>query len=329
MKGRGWLELLSNVKDFEEVLKQSREKSWSIFGKKIMFYVPSFTYYETPDFSSSANAFPSISITGNSCALRCKHCKGKLLETMIPATTPEKLFEVCKDLKDRGCRGCLISGGCSPDGTVPLERFVATFTKIKKELDLKLAVHTGIIEAKTANQLKEAGVDVALIDIIGSDDTIREVYNLHVKVDDYRASLKALDDSGICYVPHIIVGLHYGRLKGERKALELIARYNPEAVVVITLIPLRGTDMGQISPTNPEEIAEIIIEAKELLPKVPIVLGCMRPTGSHRVMTDVLAVKAGVNAIAFPEEDAVELAKSMGLEVRFSHKCCSQIYEDL
>lgn len=315
--------------DLERMLTKSREKSWSVFGKRIMFYVPSFAHYENPYCRSSAVAFPSISITGNSCALKCKHCQGKVLETMISATTPERLFETCEGLKDRGCGGCLISGGCSPDGSIPVERFLDVFAKIKRELGLTLAIHTGIIKEETARRLKKAGVDVALIDIIGSEDTIREVYRLDVSVDDYEASLKALDDSGIPYVPHVIVGLHYGMLRGERKALEMISKYKPEAVVVIALIPLRGTEMEKMPPPSPEDIARVLVEARTLLSKTPIVLGCMRPTGKHRVATDILAVKAGVNAIAFPEMGAIELARTMGLEIGFSQRCCSQIYEDI
>jgi hypothetical protein len=83
------------------------------------------------------------------------------------------------------------------------------------------------------------------------------------------------------------------------------------------------------NPPSPEDIATVLANARLLLPKTPIVLGCMRPTGKHRVKTDTLAIKAGVNAIAFPEEEAIKLAESMGLKMAFSHKCCSQIYEDI
>jgi len=54
----------------------------------------------------------------------------------------------------------------------------------------------------------------------------------------------------------------------------------------------------------------------------------MRPKGEHRTRTDVLAVRAGVNGIAFPVEEAIRLAESMNLEISFSSLCCSQIFED-
>ncbi|MEJ2242792.1 MAG: hypothetical protein P8Y18_11730 [Candidatus Bathyarchaeota archaeon] len=59
--------------------------------KKIRFYAPSFVYYKTKYFCSSPKAFPSISITGSSCSLKCKHCYGKVLETMTPVQTPDAL----------------------------------------------------------------------------------------------------------------------------------------------------------------------------------------------------------------------------------------------
>lgn len=314
---------------FENSLAVARKATWNVFGKKIKFYAPSFSHYENSYFHSSIKSFPSISITGTSCALNCKHCGGKLLETMIPAITPERLFETCKSLKDNGASGCLISGGCLPDGSVPLEIFVEAFRRIKRELGLTVLVHTGIIKEETAKQLKASGVDAVLIDIIGSDETIREIYRLNARVGDYEASLRALKESGIPFIPHIIVGLHYGLLKGEIHSLEMISKYTPKAVVVIAFIPLKRTMMEATAPPSPRDIAKVIVEARRLLPKTPIVLGCMRPPGKHRVETDVLSVEAGVNAIAFPEEAAINLAKSMDLDVEFSYECCSQIYADI
>jgi len=182
---------------------------------KIRFYAPSFVHYKNKYFSSPHEAFPSISITGSSCALKCKHCNGRVLDTMVPSMTPEGLFDVCAKLKKDGAIGCLISGGCLPDGSVPIDKFIDAIAKIKQELGLIVVVHTGVIDLPTAKRLKSAGVDAALIDIIGSDETIREIYHLDVTVSDYEQSLQAFNESGIPFVPHVLVGLHYGKLKGE------------------------------------------------------------------------------------------------------------------
>ncbi len=297
--------------------------------KQLHFYAPSFMYYKTSQYHSSPADFPTISVTGRGCSLRCKHCGGKVLETMFPVNKPQELLELCRKLKSEGALGCLISGGCLPDGSVPFRSFVDVIGKVKRELGLTVFAHTGVIDFQTAKLLKDSGVDAALIDVIGSDETIREVYRLKVSVEDYANSLKALSDSGIDFVPHVIAGLHYGRLKGEFQALKIICTYNPSALVVIAFMPIHGTEMEVTRPPEPLDIARVIVAARLLFPQTPLALGCMRPKGKHRSRTDVLAIKAGVDAIAFPAEDAIHFAQESGYETVFSSLCCSQIFLDV
>jgi hypothetical protein len=274
-------------------------------------------------------SFPSISITGSFCALRCKHCEGKILKTMLPATTPQNLVDVCTEIENRGGEGCLISGGCLADGSVPLGEFVDAIAKVKRSLKLKVVAHTGIIDFRLATRLKEAGVDAALIDVIGSDATIKEICQLDANVDDYERSLSALHDSGIALVPHVLVGLHYGKLLGESQALQMISKYSPSALIIIGLMPMQGTPMQNRTPPTPLELAKVLVAAKLMMPTTPLVLGCMRPKGEHKMKMDTLAVKAGVDAIAFPTEEAVRIAESLRLRTSFSSSCCSQIYVDM
>ncbi|HDQ06106.1 MAG TPA: radical SAM protein [Candidatus Bathyarchaeota archaeon] len=313
----------------KEVVSLIEERNFPNRTGKIRFYAPTFAYYKSKHFRSAPNAFPSISITGSSCALKCKHCNGKVLDTMAPARNPEELFDVCAKLKKNGAVGCLISGGCFPDGSVPIGKFVDAIAQIKKKLGLTVIVHTGITDFSTAKRLKTAGVDAALIDIIGSDETIREVYRLDVSVADYERSLSAFHQVRIPFVPHVLVGLHYGELKGELEALKMISRHSPSAVITIAFMPIRGTPMEKVTPPEPEDIARILVSSRLLMPETPIALGCMRPKGEHRKRTDLLAVRAGVDGIAFPVEEAIRLAESMNLEASFSPLCCSQIFEDL
>lgn len=297
--------------------------------RRVRFYAPSFTYYKTAYFCSSAKDFPTISVTGNGCALNCKHCGGKVLETMHPAKTPEELYSLCKKLKANGAVGCLISGGCLPNGSVPLERFAGAIRRVKADFGLTIFAHVGIVNLEKALKLKGAGVDAALIDIIGDDETIREIYNLKVTVRDYEEALKALNQSGLCFIPHVIVGLFYGRLSGELHALHMISKYKPSALVIIAFMPIRGTMMEHVKPPEPLEIAKVLAVARFMFPKTPIALGCMRPKGRHRAETDILAVKAGVDAIAFPSEEAIKYAEAQGYRISFSSLCCSQIYADI
>jgi uncharacterized radical SAM superfamily protein len=69
--------------------------------------------------------FPSISITGTACMLKCVHCNRVYLKHMENANSPVKLIEVCRRLKQKGAKGVLISGGCDEDGgLLDLEKFL-------------------------------------------------------------------------------------------------------------------------------------------------------------------------------------------------------------
>jgi uncharacterized radical SAM superfamily protein len=297
--------------------------------RTIHFYAPSFMNYTSSLFCLSSQDFPTISVTANGCALKCKHCGGRVLNTMHPVTSPEKLFELCSKFKVQGAKGCLISGGCSLDGSVPLNAFIDALSRIKNELDMTVLVHTGVVDSVTAKNLQKAGVDTALIDVIGSDRTIKEIYNLNASAADYERSLNSLNEAGIPFVPHVIVGLQYGKLEGEFHALEMIARFMPAALVVIAFMPIHKTEMEHVGPPEPLNIARIALIGRLMLPETPVVLGCMRPQGKHRSETDVLAIKAGVEAVAFPTQEAIDYAEVNGFNIEISPFCCSQIYIDL
>ena len=153
-------------------------------------------------------------------ALKCKHCGGKVLETMHPALSPKELFDLCTKLKQDGAEGCLVSGGCLPDGSVPLDGFVGALGRIKRELGLTVFVHTGIINFDTAFSLKQAGVDAALIDVIGSAETIKKICNFTFSPKDYAESLKALDKAELPFVPHVIVGLNEGQIRWRTRSAQ-------------------------------------------------------------------------------------------------------------
>ena len=63
--------------------------------------------------------------------------------------------------------------------------------------------------------MEAAGIDVAMTDMIGAQDTIHDVYHLDRPVADFEKTLAALTATSMEVVPHIVIGLHYGRLLGE------------------------------------------------------------------------------------------------------------------
>ncbi|WEU40150.1 MAG: radical SAM protein [Candidatus Odinarchaeum yellowstonii] len=320
-----WKIFNSPPDEFSEYLNKAWNLTREIHGWWINFYAPSILKYEAEGFQEPVkNIFQSISVTGRKCMLMCEHCKGRLLQSMHSATSPEQLIKIGEELYNKGCRGLLISGGSDLNGAVPLKLFVDSISLLTKRFGMKIAAHTGLLDYQTAKALKEAGVDSALIDIIGDEETIRDIYHLNKRPRDFEKALNNLIKAGLKVSPHIVVGLNKGRVKGEFKALEIISKSKAENIVIVALKPLDTRELGERTPT-PIEIGRIIAIARLKNPNKKILLGCARPGGLHKVKTDILSIKAGVNGVAFPTQEAIKYAERIGLKEKFSAYCCAYI----
>jgi len=222
-------------------LKRARELSWKLFGKEITFYLPGMFSYN--GFSGN---YPAVSITGDACALQCDHCRGSILEPMIGTLTPEVLLEKGLRLAEKGNHGILISGGCDERGELPWEGFIPVIRELKSRTNLYISIHSGLLDYGLAIALKEAGVDQALIDVIGDDGTYQRMYHVPFGVSRIESSMEAMERAGLSMIPHIVCGLDFGRIKGERKAIEIISRFHVEQVVIVSLMPVRGTPVWNV-----------------------------------------------------------------------------------
>ena len=294
------------------------------FGNELTFSIPSTVPYYHADFPSQKDRFVAISVTGKYCALRCRHCQGKLLESMIPADTPETFLKVASQLISHGAFGVLVSGGADRNGQVPLENFIPAIQAVKKENpQFKIIVHTGLIQRRAAKGLKEAGVDQILIDVIGDNDTIRETYHLNKCVEDYEETLWMLKEIGHHLAPHIIIGHHFGEIKGEWKALEMITKVAAETIVLVIIKPLSAAGKGLMRIPRPEETSKISAVARILNPTTPIRMGCIRPSHPWKGEMEKGFIDSGVNTIAYPLQGTIDYAKEIGLETKFVEMCCS------
>jgi len=295
----------------------------TITAKKITFYAPGIKRYETEELAQKTPShFLPFSVTGTEWALRCDHCTVELLRFMRPTLTPEELIRRCKENLKEGLGGVLISGGCNRHGRVPLEGFFDAMGYLRRELGLKVFVHSGLVDESQAMGLHEAQVDAVLLDVIGSDQTIREIYHLEATTLDYEASLHNLSRFNVPIMPHIVLGLQYGRLEGEGKALEMVSHYKLKALVLVILTPLLGTPMEGVKPPSLRDVQNFFTEAKRRLSQTPVILGCARPMGQYKQEVDRLAVEAGLDGIAFPAEGIVSYAMNRGREVSFIESCC-------
>ncbi|MFQ5981595.1 MAG: radical SAM protein [Candidatus Heimdallarchaeota archaeon] len=295
----------------------------------LFFYSPGLMPYNVEDHQATTKLrFPGVSITGSRCDLLCDHCNASLLEKMIHVKTPEELELVGKKIIRAGGTGLLVSGGSRADGSIPLKPFLPALTQLKK-MNLVVVLHTGLVDRRLASALSLSGVDAVLIDIIGDSSTISEVCHLKKMVSDYERSLRFLKATGIKLVPHIVLGLHYGKIQGEYKAVEVIASVGVDALVFVVLTPLKSTTMAQVTPVSPEEARGVIRYARQKMAGTPMILGCARPRGPYSWALEKACIEAGIRGIAFPSEQCVQFAKNRRYKIIWRDMCCSLLFQDL
>lgn len=266
--------------------------------------------------------YPAISVTGHHCGLQCDHCRGRLLETLPFETTPVGLIARCRRLDEAGFPGILLTGGCDREGHLPWPRFVDAIDAIHRSTHLYISFHAGFIEPETALRMKQAGVNQALIDVVGSDVTVRRVFHLDGGIAAIRGSLRALAQAGIDIVPHIILGLDGPEIRSEYDALETIASEAcPAALAVVVRMPLARTPLQQLTAPLPSDVGRFLATARLRFPNTVLTLGCARPR--HIEEYERVAVDSGVNRIALASESTIEYARGRGLDIHQELVCCS------
>ena len=324
-----WSEILEAVEPLEDLAFDSGlvERLAASEGTLpgIHFYTPTFKSYASSEIRDCGrSAWPAISITGGDCKLNCDHCKAKILEPMIPARSPEDLWRAVNGIVEQGAGGMLLTGGSNHRNEVEYDRYYATIRRIKDEFPhFRIAMHTALVDDAIAGRMADAGIDAAMMDVIGAQDTITQVYHLRRTVDDFERALEALTATSMKVVPHIVVGLHYGQLLGEWNALEIVARHKPSALVLVVVMPTYASELRPFATPDPHEVGQFFGDARTILADVPLLLGCARPAGSVKSLIDAYAVMAGVDGMAHQSDGMVELAARLDRSVRVTPACCS------
>jgi len=327
----GWLQLISAIEALEDaefdgqLVAEFERHAKTACTRPIRFSTPTFKEYSTDELQGCGkNSFPAFSITAGGCALMCDHCQAKILEPMIPATSPDMLETKVRDLVLlQDLQGFLLSGGSNRRNEIKYERYFPVIERLKRDFPyLKIAIHSALLDEPRARAMESAGVDTAMMDVIGAQETISQVYHLDRPVEDFEATLAALCSTTMEVVPHIVVGLHYGRILGEANALEICARHDIHALVLVVIMPFYAK-AGTFETPATADVGRIFLEARTRLAGKQVLLGCARPPGMHKRVTDAYAVMAGLDGIAFPAEGALSVAQSIGRSHSQQHACCS------
>jgi uncharacterized radical SAM superfamily protein len=82
-------------------------------------------------------------------------------------------------------------------------------------------------------------------------------------------------------------------------------------------------------PPSPIKVAKVILAARILMPNIPLLLGCASPRGLYKIYLNAFSIKAGVNGIAYPSDEAYGLADKLKLKVKTFNECCSLLWKEL
>ena len=326
-----WFDTLKTIEDLEDapldpgLIAEFERAAPAALARPIRFSTPTFKDYASTELTGcSKNSFPAFSVTAAACGLDCDHCRAKILAPMLPATSPEMLDRKVRELiATQGMEGFLLSGGSNRRNEIRYERFYPVVERLKRDHPaLKIAIHTALTTRAGARAMEAAGVDTAMMDVIGADATIREVYHLDRPVADFEATLAALCETSMEVTPHIVIGLHYGRMLGEAAALEIVSRHPVASLVLVVVMPFYAKP-GSFAVPDTAEVGRIFAAARARLRNRSVLLGCARPPGMHKRVTDTYAVLAGLDGIAFPADGAVAVARAIGRPFEQQHACCS------
>ena len=271
----------------------------SNFGNKIEFSYPNETL--------------AISTTNDSCNLNCAHCNGHYLKNMTP------IDDYHTKIESKNISSLLLSGGCSFEGDVPINRHLDTIKQLK-EKGYKLNAHLGLMSKETIETVCEY-IDIVSFDLVFDKDTIKEVYKIDKTRDDYIRVYEIIKENTEV-APHICIGLKGGEIKGEYEIINYLSENPPKKITFIVLIPTKNTEYENVSPPDLEKVADVLCEARINLPNTEINLGCMRPRGQYRKELDELALMCGVNKIVLPSRSAKNKAREMNMNTLETKECC-------
>ncbi len=294
---------------------------------RVHFFAPCIKHFETDEFRNTPRpVFVPVSVTGEACSLGCLYCQGALLKGMYEARSPEGLWALMSRLKGEGCEGLLLTGGCDSKGQVPLAPFAETLGRLKRELGLKTAIHTKFLDEPLAEALGAADLDIAMIDVVGADETIQAMFNMpDGSTANVLRSLDLGESFGLPLAPHIVFGAHAGELRGEYEALAMLKGRKLRALVIVLLMRIGSKLAPPPAPPDLQALERYFRQARRSFPDAPLLLGCARPMGKLQREIDSLALRAGFDGIAYPAEGPVEEARAMNLRPLFSEYCCAMM----
>jgi hypothetical protein len=227
---------------------------------------------------------------------------------------PKSLIGAMLKAKEGGAKRVLISGGFNKEGRLPIAGLMDALREGKRRTGLSLEVHSGVVTEQELDALADIGVEALLVDIIGDQETITDYLGGTWKIEDYQRVLRTAKDRIPTVAPHILIGVSDGQIKGEFHAIDMVVEGRVDCLAMLTLMDQYGTP-------RLDEVENVMAYARQKV-KVTLNLGCMRERGKVRLALEKLAIDLGYDGIANPSNEAMDYARSKGVEPVLVEDCC-------
>lgn len=222
----------------------------------------------------------------------------------------DEIWEDAKKAKESGAyRFCMVTSGRGPTDKA-VDSLAATIQRINGELGMKVCLSAGILDAKKAKVLKEAGLDRYNHNLNTSESKYNEICSTHT-FKDRLTTLEAANEAGIGLCSGIIVGMGETNHDLIQVAFEL-KKLGVISIPVNFFIPIKGHAI-QKSTLTPEYCIRVLSVFRLVNPDSEIRIGAGREGHLGSLQSMALFVANSLFADGYLNVKGSEMVQTMNL----------------
>jgi biotin synthase len=241
-----------------------------------------------------------MNIKTGGCSEDCSYCaQSSRYKTGVAASkmvNVEAVLTAAKIAKENGStRFCMGAAWRDMRGRKTNLKNIKTMVEGVRGMGMEVCVTLGMIDESQAKELKEAGLTAYNHNV----DTSREFYPSVITTRTYEeriATINAVREAGLNVCTGGILGLGE-KAKDHVGLIHTVATLpsHPESFPVNTLVPIKGTPLGDNEPIAFEKTLRTIATARIVMPRTIVRLAAGRTSLSEE--QQVLCWMAGANAV--------------------------------
>ncbi len=241
-----------------------------------------------------------LNIKTGGCSEDCSYCaQSSRYKTGVAASkmvNVESVLSAAKIAKENGStRFCMGAAWRDMRGRKTNLKNIKAMVEGVRGIGMEVCVTLGMIDESQAKELKEAGLTAYNHNV----DTSREFYPSVITTRTYNERLATIDavrQAGLNVCTGGILGLGE-QAKDHVGLIHTVATLpaHPESFPVNTLVPIKGTPLGDNEPISFDKILRTIATARIVMPKTIVRLAAGRTALSEE--QQVLCWMAGANAV--------------------------------